>query len=71
MGGIADLKSAVKAAVDKRIAEESRAKRGTIKDGMFHCGAKTYPFKQAIDCNTGNKVWAQLSTNGTAVIVGA
>lgn len=71
MGGVADLKTAIKAAVDSRIEQEARAKRGTIQDGMFHCGAKTYPFKQAVDCSLKNKVWAQLSTSGKAVIVGA
>lgn len=71
MGGVADLKSALKAAVDKRIELEARAKRGIIQNGMFHCGAKSYPYKQAIDCSLRNKVWAQLSTSGKAVIVGA
>lgn len=70
--GIKELATAIRNAVNKRIDEEARAKRGIIKDGRFLVGAKSYPFKQAVDCNTseGNRVWAQLSTNGDAVIVG-
>ena len=70
---VTSLTSAIKNAVDKRINNEARAKRGTIKGGMFQVGSKSYPFKQAVDCNTaeGNRVWAQLTPNGIAVIVGA
>ena len=70
--GVKELASAIKSAVDKRIAEESRALHGTIRDGMFQCGSKSYPYKQAVDCNTseGNRVWAQMSTSGDAIIVG-
>ena len=71
MDGIQGLVSAIRNAVDKRIKQEARALRGTIKNGMFQCGAKTFPFVQAVDCNTSGKVWAQLSSNDTAVIVGA
>lgn len=68
---IRDLSTSLKQAVDKRINDEARAKRGVIKNGRFHFGAKSYPFKQAVDCSLSGKVWAQLSPNGTAVIVGA
>ncbi len=73
MGGVQGLAEAIKNAVDRRIANEARAMHGTIKNGMFQTGTKSYPYKQAVDCNTneGNKVWAQLDTNGNAVIVGA
>ena len=67
------LASTIKDIVNKRIKREARAMRGTIKDGMFQCGTKSYPFKQAVDCNisNGSRVWAQLSPNNIAVIVGA
>ena len=71
MDGIQGLASAVKDAIDKRIKQEARALRGTIKDGQFQCGAKTFPYVQAVDCNMNGKVWAQLSTTGAAIIVGA
>ena len=47
--------------------------RGTIKNGMFVSGAKSFPFKQAVDCSVfeGSRVWAQRSNNGKAIIVGA
>ena len=71
--GVRELTTAIKNAVDKRIANEARAKRGIIKDGRFVSGRESYDFKQAVDCNIsdGNKVWAQLTSNGIAVIVGA
>ena len=71
--GVRELAQEIKKAVDKRIANEARAQRGIIKDGMFQTGSKTYPYKQAVDCNTssGSFVWAQLSPQGDAVIVGA
>ena len=70
---VQELGTAIKNAVDRRINEEARAKRGTILNGRFQCGARSYPYKQAVDCNisTGHKVWAQQATNGKAVIVGA
>lgn len=70
---VKELATAIKNSVDKRINEEARARRGTIKDGRFQSGSKSYPYKQAVDCNTsdGNKVWAQLTPSGKAVIVGA
>lgn len=70
--GVAELASAVKSAVDKRIAAEARAMRGTMQNGRFISGAKSYPMIQATDVDTGDgkKVWAQLSRNGNAVVVG-
>ena len=70
---VKSLAAAVKAAVNKRIAEEARAMRGTIQNGRFISGSKSYPMVQAVDCDTGNgkRVWAQLSKSGNAVVVGA
>ena len=68
---IKDLSAAIKNAVDNRIKHEAMAKRGTIQNGKFHCGAKSYPYKLAVDCNLNGKVWAQLTPDGTAVVVGA
>lgn len=67
-----NLANVIKSAVDKRIAEESRARRGTIHDGRFISGGKSYPFTPAVDCSTGEgkRVWAQLSNNGKAVVIG-
>lgn len=72
MNGIQGLADAIKSAVQNRIDEESKAKRGTIQNGNFVNGAKSYPFIQAVDCNisNGSRVWAQLSRSGKAVIVG-
>ena len=72
MNGINGLREAVKTAVDNRISNESRALRGVIRNGKFLSGSKSFPFVQAVDCDTsnGSKVWAQLSKNGSAVIVG-
>ncbi len=69
---VQNLADSIKSVVDKRIDEESRTRRGTIQGGRFISGGKSYPFAAAVDCNTGNgkRVWAQLSTNGKAVVVG-
>ncbi len=66
------LTQSLKSAVDARVKRETRAMRGEVKAGMFYSGTKAYPYKQAVDCKLGggHKVWAQLSTNGNAVIVG-
>ena len=71
--GVQNLKEAIKNAVQNRIDEESKAKRGVIRGGNFVSGSKAYPFTQAVDCDVGenSRVWAQISKNGTAVIVGA
>lgn len=71
--GVRELGSAIKNAVDRRIRQEALARRGTIQDGMFQSGAKAYPYKQAVDCDTseGSRVWALPATNDVVVIVGA
>lgn len=71
--GVQSLANAIQQAVDERIKREARALRGTVRDEAFHCGNKSYPLKQAVDCNTSNgrRVWAQLAQNGVAVVVGA
>ena len=51
---VKSLAAAVKAAVNKRITEEARAMRGTIQNGRFITGSKSYPMVQAVDCDTGN-----------------
>lgn len=70
---VQSLANSIKNAVDNRVNKEARAMRGTIQNGMFVSGAKSFPYKQAVDCNTfeGSKVWAQRATNGQAIIVGA
>lgn len=70
--GIKSLGAALKDAVDKRIENEARAQRGTISNGRLQVGAKSYPFTTAVDVGAynGSKVWAQLSKNGKAVIIG-
>ena len=70
---VQSLGDSIKSVVDKRVNEESRAMRGTIRNGRFVSGSKSYPFTAAVDCNTGEgkKVWAQKSTSGKAVIIGA
>lgn len=72
MDGVKGLATAIKNAVDRRIAEEARAKRGKIQGGMFQSGSKSYPYRQAVDFNDkeGNVAWAQLTPSGEAVIVG-
>lgn len=71
--GVQNLKAAIKNAVQNKIDEESKAKCGVIRGGNFVSGSRAYPFTQAVDCDTsdGARVWAQISKNGTAVIVGA
>ncbi|MBR1728040.1 MAG: hypothetical protein IJ728_00720 [Selenomonadaceae bacterium] len=67
---IRDFAKDIKSAVNKRIENESRAVRGMIKNGKFHSGNKSYPVKQAVECNTKRKVWAVKTQNNKAVIVG-
>ena len=71
--GVQELATTLKQTVDRRINEEARAQRGTIQNGRLQIGAKSYPYTSAVDVGThnGNKVWAQLSPSGKAVIVGA
>lgn len=69
---VKDLVNAIKYAVQRRVDEESKAKHGTIQNGQFVSGSKSYPFVQAVDCDVseGSRVWAQLTKDGKAVIVG-
>lgn len=70
--GIQSLSATLKNAVDKRIEKEARALHGTIQNGRLQAGAKSYPYTSVVDvgAHNGSKVWAQLSKNGKAVIVG-
>ncbi len=70
---VQDLKLNLKAVMDKRVANEGRAIRGTIQKGKFVHGSKQYPYIRAVDVNlsNGSRAWAMLSSNGKAVIVGA
>ncbi len=54
-----------------RINNEASAKRGTILNGRFHSGNKSYPVKHAVEINPSNrKAWAVPDKNGNAVVVG-
>lgn len=70
---VKSLAATVARIVQQRINNEARAKRGTVQNGRFVSGSKSYPMVQAVDVDTGDgrRVWAQLSRNGTAVVVGA
>lgn len=70
--GVQSLAAATKSAVERRINEESKAQRGTICNGRLQIGAKSYPYTSAVDvgAHNGDKVWAQLTPSGKAVIVG-
>ena len=70
---IQDLANSIESAVNNRIDEESRAMHGIIRNDRFVSGSKSYPMKQAVDCDTseGSRVWAQKSKNGNAVVIGA
>ena len=70
---VKSLAETVARIVQQRINAEARAMRGTVQNGRFVSGAKSYPMVQAVDVDTGDgrRVWAQLSSNGTAVVVGA
>lgn len=70
---VKSLAVAVARAVQRRIEQEARAMRGTVQGNRFISGAKSYPMIQAVDVDAGEgkRVWAQLSQNGNAVVVGA
>lgn len=72
INNIEGLGKTLKNAMDKRISQEARMKRGVVSNGRIYCGARSYPYKQAVDCSTANgrKVWAQVANNGQAVVVG-
>ena len=73
MNGVLGLAAAIRAGLRKGSVQESRAQRGIIQNGRVHIGGRSYPFRAAVDCNTGEDslVWVQISKSGTAVIVGA
>ena len=73
MRGVIGLAQALREGRKKSGAEEQRAQRGRIQNGRIHIGERSYPFRAAVDCNTGDGalVWAQISKGGIAVIVGA
>ena len=72
MNGINRLAETIKNAMQRRIDTEARTLRGTIRNGKFISGARSYPYISAVETNTrnGSRVWAQLSKNNQAVIVG-
>ena len=67
-----NLENNIKAAMDERIRNESRALRGTVKDGRFYCGNRSYPYESAVETKTSNgtKLWAQKTQNNSVVIIG-
>ena len=69
---VSSLATKIKAAVEYRIKMEAQAMRGTIQNGRFSSGGKSYPYTTAVDCDTseGKKVWAQKAQDGRAVIIG-
>ena len=73
MNGILGLAAAIRAGLRNGQSQESRAQRGIIRNGRVHIGERSYPFRVAVDCNTGDGsfVWVQTSKGGIAVIVGA
>ena len=73
MNGVLGLAAVIRAGLRNAQIGESQAQRGRIQNGRVHIGERSYPFRAAVDCNTsdGSLVWVQISTGGTAVIVGA
>ena len=74
MGGVKGLAESLRIGV-KRIKKnaEQKAMRGTLEGGRVRIGARSYPYKAAVDIpvEEGSLVWVLLSDAGTAVIVGA
>ena len=74
MDGVNGLAESLRIGV-KRIKKnsEQKAQRGTVKGGRVRIGARSYPYKAAVDIHVeeGSLVWVQISDAGTAVIVGA
>ncbi|WP_294157810.1 hypothetical protein [uncultured Selenomonas sp.] len=70
MNGINGLMDTIRRGVKPK---EQKAVRGVIADGRVWVGARSYPFRTAIDCKTddGCRVWVLISEGGNAVIVGA
>ena len=73
MTGIQSLVETIQTAIQKKVAKESRARRGIIQNGQFVSGSEIYPVRQAVDVDVsnGSKVWAQLDNNGNAVVIGS
>ena len=73
MNGVVGLAAAIRAGMKNAQMDESKAQRGVVQNGRVHIGERSYPFRAAVDCNTGDGsfVWVQISKGGTAVIVGA
>lgn len=73
MNGVLGLAAAIRAGIKNGQVAESQAQRGRIQNGRVYIGERSYPFRAAVDCNTGDGslVWVQISRGGTAVIVGA
>lgn len=70
MKGIDGLEQVLQDAVQQRVNEEARARRGRIQGGKFISGARSSPYIAAVDANLNGKVWAQMSPNGNAIIIG-
>lgn len=70
---ISELGDKISGAINRRVAKEACARRGKWQDGCFTCGNATYPAKIAVDVPlyNGAKVWAQLTPDGKAVVIGA
>lgn len=70
MNGIQGLMATIRQGVKPR---EQQAVRGVIEEDRVRIGARSYPFRAAVDCRTddGCRVWALLTEGGKAVIVGA
>ena len=70
MSGIQGLMDTIRKGVKPK---EQKAVRGVIADGRVWVGARSYPFRTAIDGKTENgcRVWVLVSEGGNAVIVGA
>ena len=76
MNGIQGLMATIRQGVKPR---EQQAVRGVIEEDRVRIGARSYPFRAAvefrtaIDCKTddGCRVWVLLTEGGKAIIVGA
>ncbi|MGF0127752.1 hypothetical protein [Selenomonas bovis] len=70
MNGIQGLMATIRQGVKPR---EQQAVRGVIEEDRVRIGARSYPFRAAVDCRTddGCRVWVLLTAGGKAIIVGA
>lgn len=74
MDGVKGLAESLRIGMKKmKKNAEQKAMRGAIQGGRVRIGARSYPYKAAVDIHIGegSLVWVQLSDAGTAVIVGA